>query len=104
VRGLAYRIHWRPERQPSHTGRFLWADQKNLKPVAALSMGLDYRPILLPHQLFRETVPLNNFNMPELSYALMVETTRYIAEESGNSRLVLQLQAIVARWFADAYH
>jgi hypothetical protein len=32
--------------------------RKTLKPVAALRMSLDYRPMLLSYQLFRETVPL----------------------------------------------
>jgi hypothetical protein len=29
VRGFAYRIHWRPERQSSHTGKFLLATALN---------------------------------------------------------------------------
>jgi hypothetical protein len=29
VRGMAYRIHWRPERQSSHSGRFLLAAALN---------------------------------------------------------------------------
>jgi hypothetical protein len=33
--------------------------RKILKLVAAVSMSLDYRPILVSHQLFRETVTLN---------------------------------------------
>jgi hypothetical protein len=32
--------------------------RKIKKPVAALSEGLDYRPIPLSRQIFRETVPL----------------------------------------------
>jgi hypothetical protein len=42
VQGLAYRIHWRPERQSFHTGRFLLAAALywNLKTFLIKNLGL----------------------------------------------------------------
>jgi hypothetical protein len=52
--------------------------RKIKKPVAVLSWSLDLHPIVLPSQLFRETVPLN-LPGPDFLYDILFKI-QYIHE------------------------